>query len=238
MISLIIDLLFPSRCAACGSPVSCRERHLCAACAAGISPIAGGCPICSAPLEGGPCPVCGERQWYLDRHVSVSEYRGVMKKALQGLKFLKMRDLSAALGELAAEQLAGSGISPDTVTWVPMNSKKRWERGFNQSELIARHVSKKSGFPCAPLLAERRKTATQRELGVRDRFLNALGRYEVVRGADVRKRAVLLVDDIFTTGATINECARVLRRAGAQSVFSLTMARADIKRLDKFQFLS
>lgn len=161
-----------------------------------------------------------------------------MKKMLHGFKFLRLRGLSVILGGLAVKELTGRGIRPDLVTWIPMNKKKKWERGFNQSELIARHISKKLGYPCAPLLAERSKTATQRELGLRDRFLNALGRYEILPGADLRGHAVLLLDDIFTTGATINECARILRSAGAHKVFSITMARADIKRLDKFQFMS
>jgi ComF family protein len=156
-----------------------------------------------------------------------------MKKLLHELKFGRVRKLHRFLGDLACAGLAGRGISADLITWVPMNPKKRRDRGFNQSELIARVMSKRTGIPCRSLLSERRGAGKQRELGLRDRFINILGRYEAASGASLSGQSVLLVDDIFTTGATINECARQLRNAGARSVISLTMARADIKRLEK-----
>jgi competence protein ComFC len=234
MIALFADILFPSRCAGCGRPVSSRVNFLCGDCARAIPFLERSCPVCSGPEpEHGACGVCSGRRWYLDSNITVAAYEGVMRNLLRELKFGRVRRLHEVLGALACGGLAGRGVSADLITWVPMNSKKRRERGFNQSELVARFVSKKTGIPCRRLLAEHRGAGKQRELGSRDRFINILGRYETAAGNRLSGESVLLVDDIFTTGATINECARQLRNAGARSVISLTMARADIKRLEK-----
>jgi competence protein ComFC len=233
MISLFIDLLFPSRCAGCGRPVSAHQDFLCAACARSIPILEGACPACSAPGTEGPCPVCAGRHWYLDANITVAEYRGVMKNILKELKFGRVRKLHAVLGALASGAVACRGVSADIITWVPMNAGKKRERGFNQSELIARFVSKQAGIPCRKLLSERHGAGVQRSLGVRDRFINILDRYKTAAGIRISGQSVLVVDDIFTTGATVNECARQLKIAGARSVISITMARADIKRLEK-----
>lgn len=234
MIPLFADILFPSRCAGCGRPVSSRMNFLCGDCARAIPLLERSCPVCSGPEpDDGLCPVCSGRRWYLDANITVAAYDGVMKSLLRELKFGRVRKLHAVLGDLAYSELAGRRVSADVMTWVPMNPKKRRDRGFNQSELIARRVSKRTGIPCRRLLSERRGAGKQRDLGLRDRFINILGRYETAAGARLSGQSVLLVDDIFTTGATINECARQLMNAGARNVISLTMARADIKRLVK-----
>jgi competence protein ComFC len=234
MISLLADVLFPSRCAGCGRPVSARRDFLCAACARELPLLEHACPVCSAPGPGDSCAVCAGRHWYLDANITVAEYRGVMKNILRELKFGRVRKLHAVLGGFAAGIVASRGVTADMITWVPMNAGKKRDRGFNQSELIARFLSKKAGIPCRKLLSERRGAGVQRRLGARDRFINILDRYETAPGINIAGRSVLVVDDIFTTGATVNECARQLRNAGARSVISVTMARADIKRLEKY----
>ncbi len=231
---LLIDLLFPSRCVACGSPVTARRNHLCGECAGEIAPLRGECPVCSGAVENGLCLICGDRHWYPGRSIIVSEYRGVMKSVIGALKFDGLRGCHRILAPLALESLARSGILPDLVTWVPMNARKRWKRGFNQSELIARHIAARRGLPARELIVEMRNSPTQRELGLRGRLLSCHGRYRPRRGLRLGGKAVLLVDDVFTTGATINECARLLLEAGSREIFSLAMARADIKRLEMF----
>lgn len=233
MTGLLFDTLFPSRCAGCGSPVRSGDRHLCRSCFERIPYCAEGCPICSGPLTGGVCPTCPDRHFFFIKNMTVAEYDGIIRNILHGLKFDRIRDLHVTCGSIALKKLAGSGIRTDYITWVPMNAKKRWERGFNQSELIARYISDRTGIPCRGFLTERRGSRAQRALGLRDRFIHALDRY-AARGAEALSgRSILLVDDIYTTGATINECARQLHLAGASDIFSLTIARADIKRLEK-----
>ncbi|MBN2401082.1 MAG: ComF family protein [Spirochaetes bacterium] len=126
----------------------------------------------------------------------------------------------------------------DVVTCVPINRKKKAERGFNQSEVIARELAKNIQKAYHPFLREKHNYKTQRKLGYRDRFLNILGRY-AVKNPDLNRKyikgkKIIIIDDVFTTGATINECARILKSFGADRVYSLTIARADIKRVDKF----
>jgi competence protein ComFC len=230
---LLIDALFPSRCAGCGRTVRSREHHLCRSCFEKIPFLSDCCPVCSGPLTGGNCPACAERYWYIKKNLSIAEYGGVIKDIMHGLKFSRIRDLHAVCGSIALKKLAQSGIRADFITWVPMNGKKKWERGFNQSELIARYIAQKTGMPCRGLLRERRTSRIQKALGLRDRFINTLERYVAIEAKDLPGRSVLLVDDIYTTGATINECARQLKTSGAGDIFSLTIARTDIKRLEK-----
>jgi len=234
MLAALIDILLPSRCVGCGRPVSSRQNNLCRVCASRIPFLSDSCPVCSGLLNNGMCGTCAERHWYVTKNITVAEYNGVVKEIIRRLKFKKMRGLHLICASLAKRKLGGHGIRVDCITWVPMNSKKKWARGFNQSELIAKKLSRLTGIPGWPLLREKRKTETQRELGIRDRFINTLNRYRAVPDNSIRGRSVLLVDDVYTTGATINECARQLRLAGARDVFSLTIARADVKRLEKF----
>ncbi len=233
MTGLLVDTLFPSRCAGCGSPVRSADRHLCRSCYERIAYCGDCCPVCSGPLAGGSCVTCPDRHWFFKKHVAVAEYDGTIRSVLHGLKFQRIRDLHVVCGSIALKKLSASGIRTDYITWVPMNARKKWERGFNQAELVARHLSRKTGTPCRGFLVERRGTRTQRVLGLNDRFINALDRYAARGTSTLSGRSVLLVDDIFTTGATINECARQLHSAGAGDIFSLTIARADIKRLEK-----
>jgi competence protein ComFC len=231
---LLLDLFTPARCVGCDRPVSFRDNHLCGACRNGIVFLSGSCPVCSGELLDGTCEACRERHWYFDKNLAVAEYSGIIKNVIAGLKFRKIRGLHAVLGSLALKKLGRYPHRASIITWVPMNTKKKWDRGFNQSELIARYLSRRTGIPCGNLLRETRKSGTQRNLGLRNRFINTLGRYMAVPGAMPNGASVLLVDDVFTTGATINECARQLREAGAMEVLSLTTARADTKKLEKF----
>lgn len=233
--SLILDILFPQSCAGCGKPVTGREHCLCGECERAVTPIIDACTRCSGHLDRGSCQVCGERAFHPSRNITIAEYEGAMKKTLHEFKFGGTRGLHAPLGRMALTALARHDVRTDLITWVPMNARKLLARGYNQSRLIARYLSRRTGIPGIPLLAESRAGRTQRDMVLRERFINALGRYRPRNAARLRGRTVLLVDDVFTTGATINECARILRLAGAKDVISLTMARSDIKRLEKIK---
>lgn len=236
MTGTAVDILFPSRCAGCGDPVRSCEHHLCRSCRDRIPYLAGSCPVCGGPLAGTACPTCPDRHFFFTKNIAAAEYDGITRNILHALKFNRIRDLHRVCGSIALRKFSETGMRTDYITWVPMNAKKRWARGFNQSELVARYISGKTGIPCRRFLTERRGTRTQRVLGLRDRFLNAIDRYAVRKAKDLAGKSLLLVDDIYTTGATINECARQLRSAGAGEVISLTVARADVKRLEKMLF--
>jgi ComF family protein len=121
----------------------------------------------------------------------------------------------------------------DIITSVPMTRKKIWKRGYNQSEIFAKELSKLKKLKYSKMLNESKKAMVQRELNLTERFFNILGRYTVLKKSHILGKVIILVDDVFTTGATINECARVLKKSGAEKVFSITIARSTIKSLKK-----
>ena len=150
-----------------------------------------------------------------------------MEKTLVQYKFMKRRRLSRYLGQLCFSAIEKSMLSFDCITAVPLSSSKKWKRGFNQSELIADAFQKNRHTVCRTFTGERRRECSKR-LGRKDRFINVLNRYGVTGREYVEGRAILIVDDVLT-GATLNECARVLAMSGAARIYSLTVARAGIK---------
>jgi competence protein ComFC len=233
MLEIILDIIAPSRCIVCSAPVGSRACNICEACLDKISLIRDQCPVCSGFLFEGHCRICSERTFYPSSNISIAEYRGVMKKLLHRLKFNDDRRLHIPAGLLALKEISRRKVRADIITCVPMNARKKWKRGFNQSALIAKLIAKETDTPFRPLLKEKRKTVTQRELGLRQRFINVINRYQVRKRADLKDKSVMIIDDVFTTGATVNECARVLRAAGAKDVFSVTIARSSMHRLEK-----
>ena len=226
-LALVEDYLFPSRCACCGKTVSSVENGACAGCLDAIESVKEACPRCSGQLKDGRCEICSDRMWYLDRNIAAAEYSGAMKKILRSYKFEKRKRIHSHLGAIAFNAVKDQGLDVDLVTAVPMTGTKVWKRGYNQSELVARVVSRRLGCEYKVLLMEKGSSRTQKDLQYRDRFINILGRY-VPKGSAARGRKVLIVDDVFTTGATINECARVLREAGAERVYGVTIARRSL----------
>lgn len=212
----VTDMLFPMRCVTCGSRISNSLNCLCRSCREAAR---------SEPLR---TELPDDRYWFLDGHVAAAEYDGLAKDLLHHMKFNGRKRIADPLSDMMCE--AGHSLPGqfEVVTAVPMNPSKKWKRGFNQSELLAKRIARKMKIQYLPLLRERRRTGTQRELKYRDRFLNILGRYEL-RKQRVAYTNVLIIDDVFTTGATLNECARILKEAGAKAVWALTAARADLR---------
>ncbi len=238
IISYVVDFLFPSRCINCSTVISYKDPYLCKECYGKIEFLSAKCSICSGDLVEGICNICSSRKFYIDKNITITEYSGIMKEILHNYKFNKRRRLYKLLSLLSIEEVSKWQYLFNIITSVPINKKKKWDRGFNQSELIARDIAKKLKKVYFPILKERYHFKSQKELGYRNRFLNILDRYKIKNAK--RKRitgmSVLIVDDVFTTGATINECARILKTFGAEKVYSLTIARTNIKRVDKFSF--
>lgn len=228
-----VDLLFPPRCPAC------LERTdwvgLCAPCCAAISlarsPLCPSCGLCFAgPGTDHRCGRCLRREPYFNRARACALYSAdqpsPLIEALHRFKYARDVTLAGVLGGFLAQH-APLTIEHDLVIPVPLHRERlRW-RGFNQSVVLARAAARRSRRPVAPtLLEKRRATAPQVGLGEAERRHNIRGAFAVTDTAAVRRRSVLLVDDVMTTGATVNECARTLRRAGARRVDVLVLARA------------
>lgn len=227
-----VDYIFPSKCVNCGVPIPFSQNCLCDPCINKIVFVKEKCDICSGNVIDGRCIICFDRKLFISKNITLAEYSGVMKEILHNFKFKKRKRLFIHLARFAYNQVKKQEVTIDIITAVPMSRSKRWNRGFNQSELIAKGLAKKMNKKYKQLLTERIRSGTQKKLKFIDRFLNILDRFKVKNASLVKGKRILIIDDVFTTGATINECARVLRIGGAKEVLAFTVARATIKRLE------
>lgn len=225
------DLLFPPRCALCGEVLAVKDRAegLCRACREEIPFFpADRCPRCGGKTDtGGFCEAC-LRPFAFESACAAFPYERV-RTAIHLFKYRGGKGFGEGLGRLAAEYLRRthtellSGV--DVMIPVPLHPKKERRRGFNQTILLCRAVSAETALPlCERGLLRRKDTMPQSLLSPAERKENLRGVFVV--NADVAGKRVLLVDDIFTSGATCGECARALYRAGAESVRVFCLAAA------------
>ena len=146
IITAAVDVLFPSHCVSCGAAVFYSAHLLCAHCRGSIEPVRDCCPRCSGILTGDGCTLCGNRRFYPSRHITAAEYEGPLEKALHALKFSGRRRLHRPLVGMLHAALGETAAGVEMVTSVPMNRDKKWERGFNQSELMARRLAREEGL--------------------------------------------------------------------------------------------
>jgi competence protein ComFC len=153
-----------------------------------------------------------------------------LRKLIHLFKYGRIQTLSAPLGRLLARALPREQ-SFDVVVPMPLHWRKRWQRGFNQSELLAREIGRRTHTPVQNVLRRVRSTVSQAGLTSAKRRENVSGAFQTSRRAKHRKaldgHSVLLIDDVMTTGATAASCARALKRGGARQVTLLTLARVD-----------
>ena len=160
----------------------------------------------------------------------VTVYEGVVRDAIRRFKFMKRKGLSEPLGILLVKYLSQSPTLEmeeiDVVIPVPLHQKRQRERGFNQAHLLAEVISRYYDKPVLPALERVKNTQAQFDLDRKDRFVNIRDAFRVADNKAVYNKQVLLFDDIYTTGSTIAECAKVLKIAGAKRVEVLTLSRA------------
>ena len=201
------------------------------------------CPFCQSILEEPRAPVCricqpklpwlegkaGERRVdFADGCFSPLAYRDRVPEAVHRYKFSRVRALGKPFGVLMAQCLDGRlDKGADLICWAPLSRQRLRERGFDQAELMAREVGRLLSIPAGPALQKVRNTAPQSELEEESaRRANARGAYDVLPGADLTGKRVVLVDDVVTSGSTLSECAALLRQQGAEEVWCLTLAQA------------
>jgi ComF family protein len=235
----LLDVLLPSPCAVCDA---FAERPLtagvCSACWGSIDYLDGpACPLCGLPhppieaadLAGRPCGGCRVRRPPFDAAASMGWYRGALRSMLRLLKYRDRPELARPLAERARVFLAarpGGFPEVDLVVPVPLPLLRRLRRGYNQAAEVARELARLAGRPVAcGALGRRLRGRPQAGLAAARRAANVRGAFRARRPGRVAGRAVLLVDDVWTTGATLRECARVLRRARARRVVAFSLAR-------------
>ncbi|HKM88968.1 MAG TPA: ComF family protein [Candidatus Acidoferrales bacterium] len=234
----IVALAFPDDCRVCARPLEEPSRvPLCAACLDSFQLIREPfCATCGRPwvvgahmgAAGPVCALCRRGVYSFDLARSYAAYDDALLRAITLLKHEAIRPLAAWFGSRLAE-IARSDprtLAAGLVVPVPLHPDRLRERGFNQAELLARAVAARLGLPLEPRALERRKPRPPKlKLSRHERWQAARGAYAAVTGSQFDNRRVLLIDDVFTTGATLDACARALRAAGAAHVAALTVAR-------------
>jgi ComF family protein len=207
-------------CALCGG--ASGDDLLCAGCHADLPELCESCPRCALPSPGGaPCGACLTRPPHFDCTVAVWRYDFPCDLLVQALKYRARLPLAAFFGRALSARI---GRSADIVVPMPLHRSRLAERGFNQAAEIAREAAARTGHVLASAGVRRvRHTAPQTQLPFGDRAANVRGAF--VCAADVRHKRVAVVDDVMTTGTTLDEVARVLKAAGAESVDNWVVAR-------------
>lgn len=219
----VLDLLFPARCVNCKQP----NNALCPTCLATVQPITlPTCVRCGHPLQkdGAPCPECRKHPFVITRIQAAAWHDGAVREAIHALKYNRRRDVSKPLGEILAQQISKSNLRCDFVTAVPLHPTREQTRGYNQAELLAKHAAALSGMRYESVVRRTRATADQVGLDGRARRENVANAFR----ADahfVAGKTILLIDDVATTGATLDACAAALVASGARAVYGLTVAR-------------
>ena len=227
----VVDLFLPRRCVQCGA----GGAWLCPACAADLVVLdERGCPRCACPgAAPGACPECRGRDMAFQQAAAAFAYAGPARRLVGACKFRALRSIATSMADLATPRFGAfiEGLpaasassasfampaSPALVTCVPPHRGHQLGRGFNQAELLARKLARAAGLPFARLLARERETGAQHDLGRAGRVANARDAFMVLPGvlqASEQPKRVVIVDDVYTTGETLNSCATALAGAG------------------------
>jgi ComF family protein len=229
-----IDLVFPTNCACCLTPLETSAAGtLCPDCIAEFCETGSACLRCGSPLPAdlatSDCPRCKDQRFHMAGVTRLGLYEGLLRTAVLRIKEPRDRGLAMALGDLLADTRAAelSAWRLDAVVPVPMHWSRRIWRGTNGPATIAERVAARLRIPMAPhLLGRRRRTIPQASLSRRRRMANVRGAFRAARHRDLGGSRLLVVDDIMTTGATVNEAAKTLAQAGADFVGVAVVARA------------
>lgn len=219
-------------CDICGGELTADTRYrICASCIEKLPFVTGHkCVACGVPLadEADYCNRCKDSRGVFVKNRSPLVYEGETKKLMYALKFGKKKYIAHTLGALMADEFLKCDMHADIIVFVPMTEAEKKKRGFNQSELLANEVGARLNLPVLPALVKTRETSAQKQLKGKDRATNLEGAFACVFD-EVRNRNILLIDDIFTTGATANECSKVLLKSKAREVNVLTSAVTKLK---------
>ena len=211
----ILEILFPPKCILCGKVLERGEQDLCKKCR----------------VDSPVCPKNNLKFSFLDSWLAVWYYNGYIRKSLHRFKFSRARHYAAGYGRLLAMRLLTEYPEGfDILTWVPISAVRKFARGYDQVELLAKAVGAELGMEPVATLKKLRNNRPQSSIsGQAQRRANVLGVYRAIDPEVIRGKRILLLDDIITTGATAGECARVLLTAGAKEVHCGCVAAAHRK---------
>ena len=224
LIELAVDSFFPRRCVGCGKV----GGFLCPECLGKLPrllpPL---CPHCGRPQASGiVCPDCRQRQTEIDGIRSPFRFDEVIRKAIHQLKYRNLKAISPCLAELLADYLRSNPLPGEALVCVPLHPRRLRERGYNQSSLLAGELGRRIDLPVIEDCLARVKQAQPqvRAVDVEERRRNVADAF-VCRDEKVSGKQIVLIDDVCTSGATLESCAAALKSKDVTSVWGLTLAR-------------
>lgn len=233
IMSFLCDMIFPRRCPICGDIVDEKENLACPSCKGSLQVIEEPrCKKCSKPIENVEreyCYDCSRREFHFERGYALWVYDNQMKQSISAFKYLGRREYVTFYTVEFLKYYGGiiKKISPDAFIPVPLHRSKQRKRGFNQAELLAKGIGKELKIPVlSQVLFRSKKTLPQKELNDRDRLKNLFQAFSLYPGENnnlINLNKIILVDDIYTTGSTIEACSRVLKRAGVKEVYFISL---------------
>jgi ComF family protein len=228
-------LFYPGCCLLCGQPLPLEQEHFCSVCRHDLFTDPDSiCPRCGGTI--GPhaviaerCFSCRKETFAFERVIRLGRYEGLLRDVILRLKHQRGEGLAELLGVCWAEAAAAqfAAVSVDALVPVPLHWLRRWQRGYNQSAALGRGLAQILGVPCQPSWLRRiRNTPRQTSQTPAGRKANVRGAFCARTATAVKGKAILLVDDVMTTGATVAEAARALRAGGAARIVVAVLARA------------
>lgn len=210
----ILSLIYPPKCVFCGTVIDKSDI----------------CEECKKTLPFTKGDSIYQKFPFVDKCISPLYYKDYVRRAVLRFKFAGCSCYSRRLGGIMSE-CAENNLdcgSIDMVSCIPLSRKRMHDRGYNQAELLAKEISKKVGVEYLPTLKKiRHNTAQSTIKDSKQRAANVIGAYRVIDAEEVKGKYILLVDDVVTTGSTVSECARILKKSGAKAVYCVTLARRE-----------
>ena len=210
----ILSLIYPPKCVFCGMVIDKSDI----------------CEECEKTLPFTKGDSIYQKFPFVDKCISPLYYKDYVRRAVLRFKFAGCSCYSRRLGGIMSE-CAENNLdcgSIDMVSCIPLSRKRMHDRGYNQAELLAKEISKKVGVEYLPTLKKiRHNTAQSTIKDSKQRAANVIGAYRVIDAEEVKGKYILLVDDVVTTGSTVSECARILKKSGAKAVYCVTLARRE-----------
>lgn len=233
----LVHLVYPGLCSLCGHLLHSDESHFCETCRrALIQDERNVCPRCAGTV--GPyahmadgCVACRRHRYHFEGTLRLGPYEGTLRDAILRMKYRAGEELAELLGGLWAERMAPklAHLGAQAVIPVPLHWRRRWTRGYNQSEILAQALAQQLQLPCrARWLRRIRHTPQQTRQALSSRWENVRGAFAAQGATTLRRKPVILVDDVLTTGSTCSEAARALRQAGAGPVWVVVLARSEV----------
>lgn len=228
LIGQLLDFALPPRCAGCGTIID-QVHGFCSGCWQKVEFLGdGGCRACGLPLQftdADTCALCLAKPPRIARTRAAVAYDDLSRSLVLKFKYGRKVALARTMARYM-EPLLGVDSNDTTLVPVPLHRGRLWQRGFNQSALVARELSRRTGIAAETRAIRRvKRTPPLKGMSMMQRRKAVAGAFEVDPAADLKGRTIVLVDDVLTTGSTANACARALMRAGARRVELLTWAR-------------